>query len=165
VPKSRAQKLYEVGRKAFAAAAGIEDCCIDLDTHGMLAAMANMIAEATKPKKRAASGRTFEDKSRGQELYERLREEAPKAIAYSPVNTNTFSIVGKKLRDAGVTEAEETLLVNWLRSGPFDWRDSVPSWGEFVKKIIDWVALAKVSKKHDTVVSDALAQLREDDEL
>lgn len=160
--KSAAQKLYDTGLEAFDAAGG------DIQNYrdrAFLAAVANMLAEATAPKKRKPSGRTRDDREAGEKLYEILRENCPNTLAYEPVNTNTFSVVGKKLRDAGTTNEDVATLVQWFHTGPFDWRDTPPTWGELVRKIWDWLALAKAHHISEAKRKSLLTELRSEEEL
>jgi hypothetical protein len=160
---TRAGKLYHKGLEAFESDSLKEISDVGA---GMLRAMAVMIAEATKPKQRASNGRTLKHMESGLFAYELLKKKAPEALVYEPVARHTFSRLGKILDDANITDAQFTILIDWLKAGGLSWMHSPPTWGQFVTKCIDWIARAQheAQSQIELPLSD-LDRLREDGQL
>ena len=136
MPKTREDKLKELGLETFDRE--IEN--LGSRSRALMAGLAAVVAEATKPKAKRKSPTTYQDRQKGQEVYDLLREQAPSALAYKPLQDRTLGQLGKALRDASITNQHVINLSRWLQSKPFEWRDNKPTWGEFVKKAIDWIA-------------------------
>lgn len=141
---TRSSALMKIGMQAYRDA--LED--LHTESEALLVAIANLVAEATKPRVRTQSNKdNWKFTAKGREVYDRLRKEAPEALAYEPAQTRTFTKLGKDLHDACVTEKQLDNLVLWMNSGGLDWCREKPSWGLFVNKAVDWIARAQSRKK------------------
>jgi hypothetical protein len=127
-----------------------------------LAAIAVMLDEATKktPSKKREKKQT-KDFDSGKALYDMLREKAGDALVYEPATPGSFASVGKSIRQANITLVQLDTLARWLASGPFEWRNNKPTWGEFTRKAVDWVAQATTARPPRHADSAAIKKLRD----
>jgi hypothetical protein len=153
--QTRAQKLYKTAVDSWPGA--------NQEEKSLLGALALMLDEATRPKKRQASG-TYQDRQLGESVWKKLTEEAPSAILYSPKQVHTFSSLGRKLREAKVTPNDLDLLVNWLNSGGLSWMTSTCNWGTFIKYSLDWIGRAREAAPK-AIAKGYLGKLRDEGRL
>ncbi len=167
--KTQADRLWDKGMEAFHKTAAIDVFPDALDdkliwADALLRGVAEIVAEATKPKVKSGSP-SQRDRLLGMAVYEKLKEQAPKAIAYTPVEQYTFSQLGKKWRMADITERQLAIVASWMTTGGgLAWHEGPVPWGMFVGKCIDWVARAEVwwGKQHGAREENTLDRLREE---
>lgn len=134
----------------------------------ILECVAVMLAEATKPKqtkekKDKGPTQKQQDYVLGEAVWKKLKAEAPDAIIYHPPQKHTFSALGKKLREAEVTQGDLDSLALWLASGGLDWMDNKCHWLTFLKYSLDWIGRARTDSKLKTYEElGAIDKLREE---
>jgi len=137
-PTVRAKCIYEAGLPAY----GGEP---PPSAQKMMKAIALMLAEATKPKKKKAA-----TKNEGAtlafgpgELYEACLARVPHIIACEPYDQRWFGRLGKVLQASkGLTADDLETLVAWIEGGALDFGSNW-SFSHVIKHFPNWMAQAR----------------------